>query len=34
VRRARELHQQGLSHEVAACDGCPWRTAQINKLIP
>jgi radical SAM protein with 4Fe4S-binding SPASM domain len=33
VRRARELHQQGSSHEVAACDGCPWRTAQIRKII-
>jgi radical SAM protein with 4Fe4S-binding SPASM domain len=32
VRRARELHQQGWSHELEACDGCPWRTAQINKL--
>jgi radical SAM protein with 4Fe4S-binding SPASM domain len=34
VQRARELHQRGQSHRVEACDGCPWRTAQINKLIP
>ncbi len=27
----RELHKKGLSHRVKACDGCPWRTAQINK---
>lgn len=33
VVRARELHQQGRSHEVAACDGCPWRTTQIQKLL-
>lgn len=31
VNRARELHQQGLSHLLLACDGCPWRTAQIHK---
>ena len=30
VVRARELHRLGRSHEVAACDGCPWRTAQIG----
>lgn len=29
---ARTLHRLGRSHEVEACDGCPWRTAQINKL--
>lgn len=27
----REKHKQGRSHEVNACDGCPWRTAQIRK---
>lgn len=27
----REKHKQGKSHEVPACDGCPWRTAQIRK---
>ncbi len=27
----RELHKQGRSCEVEACDGCPWRTAQIRK---
>lgn len=32
VQRAREFHQRGQSHRVEACDGCPWRTAQINKL--
>jgi len=31
VNRTRDLHQQGLSHLVSACDGCPWRTAQIQK---
>jgi radical SAM protein with 4Fe4S-binding SPASM domain len=29
----RRLHKEGLSHTVDACDGCPWRTAQINKSI-
>lgn len=29
---ARELHRAGKSHKVNACDGCPWRTAQIQKL--
>jgi radical SAM protein with 4Fe4S-binding SPASM domain len=32
VALAREWHRQGLSHLVEACDGCPWRTAQILKL--
>ena len=27
----RRLHQEGLSYKVPACDGCPWRTAQIKK---
>lgn len=27
----RRLHQEGLSYKVPACDGCPWRTAQIRK---
>ena len=27
----RKLHTQGLSHEVNDCNGCPWRTAQIQK---
>jgi MoaA/NifB/PqqE/SkfB family radical SAM enzyme len=31
VVHARDLHRQGRSHEVTACDGCPWRTAQILK---
>lgn len=29
---ARNLHRNGQSHKVKACDGCPWRTAQIKKL--
>ena len=32
VKRARELHEKGLSHTLEACDGCPWRTAQIEKI--
>ena len=32
VQRARALHQRGESHRVEACNGCPWRTAQINKI--
>lgn len=32
ARDARDLHQKGESHKVKACDGCPWRTAQIRKL--
>ena len=31
VNNARELHQQGKSHLVEACDGCPWRTTQMLK---
>lgn len=31
LEKARTLHRQGLSHAVAACDGCPWRAAQIKK---
>jgi MoaA/NifB/PqqE/SkfB family radical SAM enzyme len=34
LMRARELHRVGLSYQVAACDGCPWRTAQIRKVDP
>jgi radical SAM protein with 4Fe4S-binding SPASM domain len=33
VQRARELHQSGQSHRVEACDGCPWRTTQIQKSL-
>jgi len=33
VQKARDLHRQGSSHLVSACKGCPWRTAQISKLI-
>ena len=28
----RERHKQGKSHEVRDCNGCPWRTAQFDKL--
>ncbi|MCI8972728.1 MAG: radical SAM protein [Lachnospiraceae bacterium] len=27
----RKLHMEGMSHKVKDCNGCPWRTAQINK---
>jgi radical SAM protein with 4Fe4S-binding SPASM domain len=33
VNDARRLHKEGASHKVPACNGCPWRTAQINKII-
>lgn len=32
VRQAREMHRQGVSHRVKACDVCPWRAAQVAKL--
>lgn len=32
LNSARSLHKDGKSHLVEACDGCVWRTAQINKL--
>lgn len=32
VENARQMHKIGRSHEINACDGCPWRTAQICKL--
>ncbi|GAB6037203.1 radical SAM protein [Fundidesulfovibrio butyratiphilus] len=31
LENARALHRQGLSHRVEACDGCPWREAQMDK---
>jgi len=31
VAKARELHMQGRSHELASCNGCPWRTTQLEK---
>jgi radical SAM protein with 4Fe4S-binding SPASM domain len=31
LMKIRELHSKGRSCEVEACDGCPWRTAQIRK---
>lgn len=33
VQKVRDLHRQGLSHIIEACNGCPWRTAQIKKNI-
>ncbi|MGV8124333.1 MAG: radical SAM/SPASM domain-containing protein [Candidatus Xenobiia bacterium LiM19] len=32
VERIRALHREGKSHQVEDCNGCPWRTAQIEKL--
>lgn len=32
VQTARDLHMLGRSHEVPACNGCPWRTTQILKM--
>jgi radical SAM protein with 4Fe4S-binding SPASM domain len=34
VQQARKLHREGQSHLVPACNGCAWRTAQIQKLKP
>ncbi len=31
LMKIRQMHREGLSHQVKACDGCPWRTAQILK---
>jgi len=31
VRNARELHMRSRSHELASCNGCPWRTTQVLK---
>lgn len=33
VSEARKIHKNGESHRLKACDGCPWRTAQIKKTI-
>jgi len=33
LREIRQLHRQGASHKVRACNGCPWRMAQIKKII-
>lgn len=33
LTKARELHKYGKSHEIDACNGCPWRTAQIKKEL-
>ncbi len=32
VAKAREMHKSGLSHGIDACNGCPWRTAQVEKM--
>ncbi|MDP8297814.1 MAG: radical SAM/SPASM domain-containing protein [Candidatus Orphnella occulta] len=32
IKEARKKHKEGKSHETIDCDGCPWRTTQINKL--
>ena len=29
----RKLHMEGKSHEVEDCNGCPWRTAQMRKVM-
>ena len=29
----RELHKQGLSHEIEACDKCSYRALEIGKLV-
>lgn len=33
LENIRILHKRGESHLVKACNGCPWRTAQINKIL-
>ena len=32
VKGIRALHRAAMSHKVESCDGCIWRTSQINKL--
>jgi len=32
VEKIRQLHRSGKSHKVSDCDGCPWRSAQLNKI--
>lgn len=29
----RRLHMEGKSHEVDDCNGCPWRTAQMGRIL-
>ncbi len=31
MMRIREQHRKGRSHEISDCNGCPWRTAQMEK---
>ena len=33
AQNARELHMAGHSHELASCNGCPWRTTQVSKKL-
>ena len=33
IDEIRQLHRNGMSQEIKACDGCPWRTSQIQKLL-
>ncbi len=32
LNRLRQLHKQGLSHKIIACDGCYLRDSEIAKL--
>lgn len=32
IEKIRKFHRDGMSQKVKACDGCPWRTAQMQKL--
>ena len=31
IQNMRKAHKSGLSDQIEACDGCPWRTTQIVK---
>lgn len=33
MERIRKLHKEGLGHEIAICNGCPYRTTEILKRI-
>ena len=33
LNQMRSLHKRGSSHKISDCDGCPWRTTQIKKLM-
>lgn len=32
ARNLRTMHQAGKANAIDACNGCPWRTAQLEKL--